>query len=87
MLDRLVTREISPEQDWFFFKLPQAISEELRPQVRELSIESAQLVWNELIKRNQYKKQTNFLNIIGLGIPNMLGRIGNLFGTGGFEEK
>lgn len=54
MRDRLVTRPIDPGQDRWFFRKPWALTDGVRAQVRPLDEPSSQLVWNTLIRRNQF---------------------------------
>lgn len=55
MLDRIVTRPLDRERDWHFFREKHPLTDAVRSQIRELSVASAQLVWNELVQRNQYR--------------------------------
>jgi hypothetical protein len=52
--NRLVTRPLDPERDTYYYQPPCALTDDVRSQIQELDTESARLVWNELIRRNQY---------------------------------
>ena len=54
MRDRLVTRPLTAEWNTEFFQQPCELTDEVRAEIRELDEASARLVWNELIRRNQY---------------------------------
>jgi hypothetical protein len=55
MRDRLVTRPLDQELDPYFFRKPCTLTVEVRSQIQPLNVASSRLVWNELIKRNQYR--------------------------------
>jgi hypothetical protein len=54
MRDRLVTRPLDPGRDWWFYREPWALTAEVRAGIRPLDEASSRLVWNALIRRNQF---------------------------------
>jgi hypothetical protein len=54
MRDELVTRPLDPGRDRWFFRERWPLSAEVRAGIRPLDEESSHLVWNALIRRNQF---------------------------------
>ncbi len=51
---RLMTRPLDPERDWMFFRPPSRSAAQVRGQIRPLDEASSRLVWDGLIRCDQY---------------------------------